>query len=101
MGSDRTAEFMQNARIHQEGAQHALEVKDIGHWCLGAVVNMDSPRLVAAAVAVLKLHRPIYGDSVGCAAGGCTWSWPCPTIQAITRELTGAQPGEDGKHEQA
>ena len=54
MPDDLTAEWLQNTRIHQESAAHALEVKDVGSWCLAAVVNVDSPRLVAAIEAVLK-----------------------------------------------
>lgn len=52
---DRTAEWLQNTRIHQESAAHALDVKDIGNWCLAALVNVDSPRAVAALEAVLEL----------------------------------------------
>ena len=50
--ADRTAEWLQNTRIHQESAEHALKVKDIDSWCLAAVVNVDSPRLLAAVEAV-------------------------------------------------
>jgi hypothetical protein len=53
--ADRTAEALQNVRIHQESAEHALKVKDVDHWCLAALVNVDSPRLLAALEAVLKL----------------------------------------------
>jgi len=52
---DRIAEALQNTRIHQESAVHALEVADAGHWCLAALVNVDAPRLLAALDAVLAL----------------------------------------------
>jgi hypothetical protein len=89
MGSDRTAEFMQNARIHQESAQHALTVKDIDHWCLAAVVNVDSLRLVAAVEAVLKLADEWEADSF----------IVDPEIalrEAITAALTGEEAGDGG-----
>ena len=45
-------------------------------------------RLLAALRAVLELHRPV-GE--GCAAGGCTWSWPCPTYRAVSSSLAGKE----------
>lgn len=61
---DRLAEMLQNTRIHQESASHALSVGDVGHWCLKAAVDVDMPRLLALADAVLGLTRDSEGDPV-------------------------------------
>jgi len=56
----------------------------------------DVPRLLAALDAVLKLHteavieckpRPFHY----CSRCSGHPAWPCPTVQAITRELTGGR----------
>jgi hypothetical protein len=82
--TDLVAEFLQNARTHQESAEHALEVKDVDHWCLGAVVNVDSPRLVAALDAVLK--------QVASAKATGTMTCDCPDC------ITARQNGFTGVH---
>lgn len=56
--ADRLAEALQNTRIHQESASHALSVQDAGHWCLKAAVDVDMPRLLAAVNVVMKRHEP-------------------------------------------
>jgi hypothetical protein len=96
--TDRAAGVLQNTRIHQESAEHALKVKDIDHWCLAAVVNVDSPRLLAAIEAVLELHQPLDrgtgAQCQGCATHVTFTRWPCPTYEAISAALLGPQQGE-------
>lgn len=51
------------------------------------------PRLLAAVEAVLAIHRPGFEmcvDALWCQHCGVQSDWPCPTVQAITRALTGA-----------
>ena len=55
MPDDRTAGWLQSARINQENAARVLADVGTGHPCIAAVVNVDSPRLVFAVEAVLKL----------------------------------------------
>lgn len=44
-------------------------------------------RALAALDAALKEHRADDRETNWCQ--GCAYSWPCATVQAITRELTG------------
>ena len=50
-------------------------------------------RAVAAVEAVLELHRPARDDPAWC--DGCGLSWTCPTVRAITRELTGKEGSDE------
>jgi len=50
----------------------------------------DVPRLVAAVRAVLGRHRAA-GEDVPSFCLSCGDVWPCPTVQAVAREL-GARP---------
>lgn len=101
----RLAEVLQNTRIHQESAEHALRVKDVEHWCLAALVNVDVPRILAAARAALEFHQPADRGRVmpccaGCESGdtaspaGCH-EWPCPEYEAIRAALLGEEGGDE------
>lgn len=81
----------------------------------------DEGRLLKAVDAVLELHQPVTtsggwlegrewqecgecGPNNGCEhviamPGQGESFWPCPTVEAITRSLTGAQLSEDGKRD--
>lgn len=52
----------------------------------------DVPRLLAVVEAVRAIHRPdgeMCVDAIWCVCCGVETDWPCPTIAAITRALTG------------
>jgi hypothetical protein len=74
----------------------------------GLVSAEDVPRLLAAVEAVLAGHKlitetiPAMGTTwkfcahCGIKPGGPGASWPCPTVAAIERALTG-EDGSDGR----
>ena len=50
----------------------------------------DAGAMIAALRAVVELHKPYAGKhGTACTAGGCDNWWPCPTIQAIEKEVLG------------
>lgn len=61
--TDRLAEALQNTRIHQESASHALSVGDVEHWCLKAAVDVDLPRLLALAGAAQELAGKLASEA--------------------------------------
>lgn len=86
---DLIAEFLQNAAIHQESAVRALSNGDLGHWCLGATVNVDAARMLAALRALKAIHRPDHHRQPLCA--GCVDVWPCQDYRAISAALLGQE----------
>jgi len=72
-----------------------LELINRKNHSQGAVIHVDTFR--DALRAVVKLHRPISlgealngGDELACAGchiGTSQYGYPCPTIQAIEKEL--------------
>jgi len=61
---------------------------------LGAKTDKpESAALYLALRAVVELHKPTeayFGDEIVCGACGnedFEWTYPCPTIQAIEKEL--------------
>ena len=62
---------------------------------LGAKTDKpESAALYLALRAVVELHKPTkayFGDEIVCEACGSEdfeWTYPCPTIQAIKKELS-------------
>ena len=90
MAADDLTAALEEIRAEADGSiayAGAHDCPDTGTSCSAH----NALRLLAALRAVLELHRPA-GE--GCAAGGCTWSWPCPTVRAI-REITGKGESDD------
>ena len=94
---DEVTAALEKWRAIEQGA-------DIGEWHRDAFNTMARtafPRLLAAIEAVLKRHRPVKrGLSTVCSTcvhrvgNGVRYdrsSWPCPEVEAITRELTGKE----------
>jgi hypothetical protein len=57
-----------------------------------AMARTAMPRLLAAVEKVLEEHVPDRADPAWC--GGCSFSYPCATVRAITAALTGERENE-------
>jgi hypothetical protein len=97
--TDAAAAWLNGVR---ERAEHAERVLRLGgnFGEAAARSQADVPRLLAAVEAVLKLHAPtgVFPPLQACSE--CSWPsppspvpYPCATVRAITRELTGEESG--------
>ena len=69
-----------------EYGQHSMPFPDVMYNSLRSIVEMHKPREYKVT--------GTFADGltqVGCDCGG--WSYPCPTIQAIEKELTYVKEG--------
>ena len=96
---DPLADWIATADAGNEAYITAMALTDatVATWPSG-----DLRKALGALRAVLELHRPegeMGVDALWCSEcvrydGGMAL-WPCPTVQAITRELLGEDNGHD------
>jgi len=96
LAADDLAATLAGIREHNE---RVIALCGMAPAVVRQLAEHDVPRLLAAIDAVLELHQPVDyvtgAQCKGCATHVTFAWWPCPTVLAITGEVTGQEAGSD------
>jgi hypothetical protein len=99
---DPVAAYLAGARARFSNTNYAITTESPRMLSVAVASTSDVPPLLAAVEAVLKRHAPTGAFPPGsdvCTECGIErdvpWSWPCPTIEAISAALLGREDDDE------